>query len=127
VLFALVDRAHLLQEGDRPCVQRPITGQVSWLSASGNSCPWRGAIPQPKNGGQAISVSGLDLSGGLASFTGIVQSVEITRVVAKEKRFLVTINEVGATRRLLRWDADFLDRLSRDVGRHRGCQSVRLR
>ena len=47
--------------------------------------------------GQAISVSGLDLSGGFASFTGIVQSVEITRDVAKEKRFLVTINEVGAT------------------------------
>ena len=47
--------------------------------------------------GQAISVSGLDLSGGFVSFTGIVQSVEITRDVAKEKRFLVTINEVGAT------------------------------
>jgi hypothetical protein len=43
--------------------------------------------------GQAISVSGLDLSGGFASFTGIVQSVAITRDVAKEKRFLVTINE----------------------------------
>ena len=47
--------------------------------------------------GQAISVSGLDLSGGFASFTGIVQSVEITQDAAKEKRFLVTINEVGAT------------------------------
>jgi hypothetical protein len=44
--------------------------------------------------GQAISVSGLDLSGGFASFTGIVQSVE--KDAAKEKRFLVTINEVGA-------------------------------
>jgi hypothetical protein len=47
--------------------------------------------------GQAINVSGLDLSGNFASFTGIVQSVEITRDVAKEKRFLVTINEIGAT------------------------------
>ncbi|MEH2501430.1 hypothetical protein V1290_000241 [Bradyrhizobium sp. AZCC 1578] len=47
--------------------------------------------------GEAISVSGLDLSGSFATFTGIVQSVEITQEVAKEKRFLVTINEVGAT------------------------------
>jgi hypothetical protein len=39
----------------------------------------------------------LDLSGGVASFTGIVQSIEITRDFAKEKRFLVTINDVGAT------------------------------
>ena len=46
--------------------------------------------------GEAISVSGLDLSGGFASFTGIVQSVEITQDAAKEKRFLVTINEVGS-------------------------------
>jgi hypothetical protein len=38
----------------------------------------------------------LDPSGGFASFTGIVQSVEITKDAAKEKRFLVTINEVGA-------------------------------
>jgi hypothetical protein len=47
--------------------------------------------------GEAISVSGLDLSGGFATFTGIVQSIEITQNVTKEKRFLVTINEVGAT------------------------------
>jgi hypothetical protein len=47
--------------------------------------------------GEAISVSGLDLSGSVATFTGIVQSVEITQDVANEKRFLVTINEVGAT------------------------------
>jgi hypothetical protein len=47
--------------------------------------------------GQAISVSGLDLSGGFTILTGIVQSVEITRDEAKEKRFVVTINEVSAT------------------------------
>jgi hypothetical protein len=52
---------------------------------------------QSRRTGEAISVSGLDLSGGFAIFTGIVQSIEITRDVAKEKRFLVTINEVGAT------------------------------
>jgi hypothetical protein len=38
---------------------------------------------------QAIRVSGLDPSGGFVSFTGIVQSVEITQDAAKEKRFLV--------------------------------------
>jgi hypothetical protein len=52
---------------------------------------------QSRRTGQAISVFGLDLSGRFASFTGIVQSVEITQDAAKEKRFLVTINEVGAT------------------------------
>ena len=46
--------------------------------------------------GQAISVSGLDLSGRFAVFTGVVQSVEITRDPAKEKRYLVTIHDVGA-------------------------------
>ena len=46
---------------------------------------------------RAISVIGLDLNGGIAVFTGIAQSVEITRDVARQKRFLVTINEVGET------------------------------
>ena len=49
---------------------------------------------QSRRTGEAISV---ELSGGVAIFTGIVRSVEITRDLAKEKRFLVTINEVGAT------------------------------
>ncbi|QHO71333.1 hypothetical protein ACH79_00460 [Bradyrhizobium sp. CCBAU 051011] len=52
---------------------------------------------QSRRTGEAISVSGLDLSGSFATFTGIVQSVEITQDMAKEKRFLVTIDEVGAT------------------------------
>jgi hypothetical protein len=51
---------------------------------------------QSRRTGRAISVSGLGLSGGFATFTGVVQSVEITRDV-KEKRFLVTITDIDAT------------------------------
>jgi hypothetical protein len=51
---------------------------------------------QSRRTGQAISISGLDLNGRFASFTGIVQSVEITKDAVKEKRYLVTINDVGA-------------------------------
>jgi hypothetical protein len=47
---------------------------------------------------QVITVSGLDhLTGSLASFTGIVEKVEINQSATKEKRFLVTItNEAPA-------------------------------
>ena len=47
--------------------------------------------------GEAINVSGLNLSGSVTTFTGIVESVEITQDAARERRFLVTINEVGGT------------------------------
>ena len=52
---------------------------------------------QSRRTGRAISVAGFDLNGGVAVFTGIVQSVEITRDAARQKRYLVTINEVGET------------------------------
>jgi hypothetical protein len=41
---------------------------------------------------QVITISGLDqLTGRLASFTGIVENVQIDQSATKEKRFLVTI------------------------------------
>jgi hypothetical protein len=47
---------------------------------------------QSRRTGQVITISGLDpLTGGLASFTGIVESVQIDQSATKEKRFLVTI------------------------------------
>jgi hypothetical protein len=49
--------------------------------------------------GEAITVSGLDLSGGPAVFTGIVRSIEVTQEAAKDKRFLVTIEDQGDAKR----------------------------
>jgi hypothetical protein len=41
---------------------------------------------------QVITISGLDpLSGGLASFTGIVEAVEVDQSATREKRYVVTI------------------------------------
>jgi hypothetical protein len=49
---------------------------------------------QSRQTGEAITLFGLGSDGNVVTFTGIVQSVQTTQETVKEKRFLVTIEEV---------------------------------
>jgi hypothetical protein len=59
---------------------------------SGDSASSVRRCNQSRRTRQVITISGLDpLTGGLASFTGIVEAVEVDQSAAREKRFLVTV------------------------------------
>jgi hypothetical protein len=62
---------------------------------SGDSASSVRRCNQSRRTRQVITISGLDpLTGGLASFTGIVEAVEVDQS-ATEKRFLVTMALAG--------------------------------